>query len=328
MQPVGVVLLNMGGPDSITAIKPFLLNLFYDPDILPIPFARLLQKPVARMIVAKRLQSVIANYEAIGGHSPILEYTRKQGEGVVQALTQRGVSARCFLAMRYWHPNSAEAIAAIQKAGVNRVVLFTLYPQYSSATTGSSVKEFLRVARQNNLDWKISTVEAWPTHPAYITALVTRLRAALRAKPEGKTKVLFSAHSLPKALIDRGDPYLAQIKKTMAAVLSHFSPPLDADLSFQSRTGPVKWLTPSTDKKLEELAETSYQNVLVVPVSFVSDHIETLYEIDLLYGALAKKLGFKKFWRIESLNFAPDFTDSLGQIIFDHLQGGRTRFDD
>lgn len=328
MQPVGVVLLNLGGPDSITAIKPFLLNLFYDPDILPIPFARLLQKPVARMIVAKRLKSVIANYEAIGGHSPILEYTRKQGEGVVQALTQRGVSARCFLAMRYWHPNSAEAIAAIQEAGVNRVVLFTLYPQYSSATTGSSVKEFLRVARQNNLDWKISTVEAWPTHPAYIAALVSRLRAAQKERPEGKTKILFSAHSLPKALIDRGDPYLTEIQRTMASVLAHFSPALDADLSFQSRTGPVKWLTPSTDEKLEELARQGYENVLVVPISFVSDHIETLYEIDLLYGERAKKLGFKKFWRTRSLNFDSDFTDALGQIVFDHLQSGRRRFDD
>jgi ferrochelatase len=280
------------------------------------------------MIVAKRLKSVIANYEAIGGRSPILEYTQKQGEGMVKALTKRGVSARHFLAMRYWHPNSKETFEVIKSAGISRVVLFTLYPQYSSATTGSSVKEFLRVVRQKNLGWEISTIEAWPTHPAYIKVLSTRLEAALKNAPEGKTKVLFSAHSLPKALIDRGDPYLAQIKQTMAAVLSCFSPPLYADLSFQSRTGPVKWLTPSTDQKLEELAEAGYQNVLVVPISFVSDHIETLYEIDLLYGDLAKKLGFKKFWRIESLNFAPDFTNALGQIVFDHLQTGRSRFDD
>lgn len=328
MEPVGVVLLNLGGPDSIAAIKPFLLNLFYDPDILPLPAARFLQKPVARMIVAKRLKSVVANYQAIGGRSPILEYTQKQGEGMVEALARRNISARYFMAMRYWHPDSEAAIAAVQKAGIQRLVLFTLYPQYSSATTGSSVKEFLRAAKRKNPGFEISTLEAWPTHPAYIAALVTRLQAALKERPEGKTKILFSAHSLPKALIDRGDPYLTEIQRTMASVLAHFSPALDVDLSFQSRTGPVKWLTPSTDEKLKELAREGYENVLVLPVSFVSDHIETLYEIDLLYREQAKKLGFKKFWRTRSLNFDSDFTDALGQIVFDHLQSGRRRFDD
>lgn len=327
MAPVGVVLLNLGGPDSVSAIKPFLLNLFYDPDILPIPFAPILQKPVARMIVAKRLNSVVANYQSIGGRSPILEYSQKQGEGMVQALARRKISAKYFLAMRYWHPSSEETVAAIKQAGIRRVVLFTLYPQYSSATTGSSVKELLRVANQKNAGFEISTIEAWPTHPAYIKAVATRLKAALQEAPTGKTKVLFSAHSLPQAIIDRGDPYLAEIKRTMAAVLASYSPPLDFDLAFQSRTGPVKWLTPFTDKKLEELAHQGYENVLVVPISFVSDHVETLYEIDLLYGELAKKLGFKKFWRTRSLNFDSDFTDALGQIVADHLQTGRSRFD-
>ncbi|HEY6007179.1 MAG TPA: ferrochelatase [Geobacteraceae bacterium] len=316
-EKTAVLLLQMGGPDSLDAVEPFLLNLFSDRDIIRIGPA-FLQPFIARFIVKRRAPKVVGYYERIGGRSPIRELT----EGQARSLEERlGPGFRCFVAMRYWHPTTIEALAAIRREGISRVIALSLYPHYSRATTGSSINELGRVMGQAGVQFELETIDRFYDHPLYIAALCQRIEAGLATFPcREEVHLLFSAHSLPQSFIDAGDPYLDHILATVSLVMDRLGD-VHYHLGFQSRAGPVKWLEPSTEEMLQRLATAGCDNLLMVPLSFVSDHIETLYEIDVQYAEEATALGIDTFRRIESLNSSPLFIDCLAELVQQKVKG-------
>jgi ferrochelatase len=306
-----VLLLQMGGPDSLDAVQPFLLNLFTDRDIIKIGPAWL-QPLIARFIVRRRAPKVEAYYEKIGGRSPIRELTEAQAAALEKKL---GEGYRCFVAMRYWRPSTIEALAAIRKEGISRIIVLSLYPHYSRATTGSSVNELKRVLDDAGAKFEVSYIDRFYDHPRYIDSLAEKITEGLTGfHPLADTEIMFSAHSLPQSFIDEGDPYLSHIEETVRLVMERFAD-IPYHLAFQSRAGPVKWLEPSTEEMLRHLAAEGCKNLLMVPLSFVSDHIETLYEIDIQYAKEAWELGITNFRRIPSLNSSPAFIDCLADLV-------------
>jgi len=309
MQNTAVLLLQMGGPDSLEAVRPFLLNLFSDREIIKTGPAWL-QPFIAKMIVRRRTPTVVEKYREIGGKSPIRELTEAQAAALEQQL-----GLPCFPAMRYWHPFTAESLLKLRRAGVNKLVALSLYPHYSRATSGSSFNDLDRqlVAAGNGM--QLVRIAHFYDHPLYIAALAEKIAAGLASFPDrSAVQLLFSAHSLPQSFIDDGDPYLDHIQATVRLVMEQFGG-IKHHLAFQSRAGPVKWLEPSTDDKLKELAAQGCKQLLVVPLSFVSDHIETLHEIDIEYAEAAHTLGISSFRRIASLNDSPTFIACLAELV-------------
>jgi len=305
-----VLLLQMGGPDSLEAVEPFLLNLFSDREIIKIGPCWL-QPVIARIIVKRRKSHVEDNYALIGGKSPLRDLTEEQARSLEKAL---GGDYQCFVAMRYWRPSTIEALAAIRRVGIREITALSLYPHYSRATTGSSIKELKRVIAESGVDFDIRYIDSFYNNSGYIDAMVERIKEGLTAfHPLADVDLLFSAHSLPQSFIEEGDPYLKQVEESVRLVMEHFS--LSHHLSFQSKAGPVKWLEPSTDDMLKKLADSGVKNLLVVPLSFVSDHIETLHEIDIDYSKKAWELGIAKFERMPSLNSSPKFIASLADMV-------------
>ena len=305
-----VLLLQMGGPDSLDAVEPFLLNLFSDREIIKIGPAWL-QPIIARIIVKKRKGHVEENYALIGGKSPLRRLTEEQANALEKAL---GGDYRCFVAMRYWRPSTLEALAEIRKAGITDITVLSLYPHYSRATTGSSIKEVKRVLAESKADFNVHYIDSFYNNTGYIAALEERIREGLaQFHPLADVDLLFSAHSLPQSFIDEGDPYLEHVQESVRLVMERFT--LPHHLAFQSRAGPVKWLEPSTDDMLKSLAEKGVKNLLVIPLSFVSDHIETLHEIDIEYSKKAWELGIGKFERMPSLNSSPTFIAALAKMV-------------
>jgi protoporphyrin/coproporphyrin ferrochelatase len=310
-EKTALLLLQMGGPDSIAAVKPFLMNLFTDRDIIKIG-PSLLQPFIARRIVKKRAPKVEAYYQQIGGKSPIRELTDAQGEGLQKLL---GEGYRSFVAMRYSRPSTIDALAAIKREGINRIVVLSLYPHYSRATTGSSMNELQRVLKQSGPKFEITCIDRFYDHPLYIKALAEKVTEGLACFPDPKdVEIVFSAHSLPQSFIDEGDPYLSHIQETVRLVMERVGEG-SHQLCFQSKASPVKWLEPSTEATIQRLAGAGRRNVLMVPLSFVSDHIETLYEIDIQYAEEAKALGITRFIRSESLNSSPLFLECLADLV-------------
>lgn len=306
-----VLLLQMGGPDSLDAVEPFLLNLFSDRDIIRIGPA-FLQPLIARFIVRRRAPKVEAYYEKIGGKSPIRELTEAQAAALEAKL---GEDYRCFVAMRYWHPTTVEALAAIKKEGISRIIALSLYPHYSRATTGSSINELKRVMNEAGVKFQLTCIDRFFDHPLYIRSLAEKIEEGLAGfHPLADVEIMFSAHSLPKSFIESGDPYLAHIEETVRLVMERFEN-VPYHLAFQSRAGPVKWLEPSTEEMLRHLAAHGCKNLLVVPLSFVSDHIETLYEIDIQYSKEAWDLGIANFRRTAALNSSPTFIECLAELV-------------
>jgi ferrochelatase len=306
----------MGGPDSLDAVEPFLRNLFSDRDIIRLGPA-FLQPVIARWIARRRAPKVEEQYELIGGRSPIREFTLAQATGLEERL---GGDFRCFTAMRYWRPSTIEALAAVKKAGISRIVALPLYPHYSRATTGSSRNELQRVLNLAGGGFTVSFIKGFHDHPLYIRAVAGTIAEGLAGFPPGEeVTLLFSAHSLPVSFIDSGDPYLSQVEETVRLVMERF-PGIRHDLAFQSKSGPVKWLEPSTEETIARLAESGCRNLLIVPVSFVCDHIETLYEIDITYAALARERGIENFRRAPSLNTDPLFIDCLAELVVREAQ--------
>jgi ferrochelatase len=306
-----VLLLQMGGPDSLEAVEPFLLNLFSDRDIIRLGPA-FLQPILARWIARRRAPKVEAQYEKIGGRSPIRELTAAQACALEERL---GQEFRCFPAMRYWRPSTIEALAAVKKAGISRLVALPLYPHFSRATTGSSFNELRRVLALSGVEFSLSTIEGFYNHPRYIEALARSIDEGIKLFPEGEeVSLLFSAHSLPVSFIESGDPYLSQVEETVRLVMELF-PNCRHHLAFQSKAGPVKWLEPATEETIARLAVEGCRNLLIVPVSFVCDHIETLYEIDVTYATLAQERGILRFHRAPSLNASPLFIDCLSDLV-------------
>ncbi len=309
---VGVLLLNLGGPEKQADVRPFLYNLFSDRLIIRLGPA-LLQKPIAAMIARKRAPVSMENYRKIGGGSPIGRITRQQAEALETALAVDGdfMVRPC---MRYWTPFAGSVLREMVAAGVTELIALPLYPHYSKATSGSSFYDLQEQNKKLSLNLPLREIRSWPEQPDYIRCLSARIKDGLArfAGAEEPVQLVYSAHSLPKKFIDEGDPYLDEIRQTIAAVEEQTSQP--GKLCFQSRSGPVEWLEPSTPDMLKQLAAEGCKNILMVPISFVSDHIETLYEIDMLYKGQAEELGM----RLEStagLNDDPAFIAGLRQLV-------------
>jgi len=327
---IGVLLLNLGGPDSLKAVKPFLFNLFSDREIIRLG-PSFLQKPIAYLISSLRGKKTEEAYGLIGGKSPICDITFAQAKALEEVLNKSKESEssvvtshlspflKVSVAMRYWHPLIEKVVPELYDIGIRKLIVLSLYPQYSVATTGSSLNKLREVTSKYGIE--IFTVLSWFDHPLYIDALVHSIKEGLKvfehtalvpAEGTSGVHVLFSAHSLPVKFIEEGDPYVDQIKGTINEIVKKID--ISWSLSYQSKSGPVQWLGPSTDKMIEDLAGGGTKNLLVVPVSFVSDHIETLYEIDILYKNMAAAFGMR-LERVESLNISPLFISALKDIV-------------
>ncbi len=313
---VAIVLFNLGGPDSPAAIKPFLLNLFRDPAILRVPF--FVRPFLARIITRARLKPATENYALLGGKSPLLELTGEQAAALEKALPD--MEAKCFIAMRYWHPFSLEAARAVKAWGPDEVVLLPLYPQYSTTTTGSSLTAWRAAAAQAGLVAPTTTLCCYPTDPAFATATAALLSSAYdqaRAEVDPATgvRVLFSAHGLPESIVKAGDPYQWQIEQTVAAVMAAWGrTDIDWTICYQSRATPQKWIGPSTDEEVER-AGHDRTAVVVVPIAFVSEHSETLVELDIEYRHLAEKAGVPGYYRVPTQGSDPAFIAALADLV-------------
>jgi ferrochelatase len=310
---IGVVLFQLGGPDTLEAIEPFLFNLFCDPDIIDFPFARIGRKPLAKLISSTRARKVQHHYATIGGGSPIRWFTEQQARALQLKLTESGLDAHCFVAMRYWHPFTAQAIEQLRDAGCDEVVLLPLYPHYSSTTTGSSLNEWRRLFQD---DIAVHCIETFYGHELYLQALVEKIDEALaRFSDPERPEIVFSAHSVPVAVIQKGDPYQRQIEETVELLMQRGGWTNGYRLCYQSKVGASKWLQPSLHASLRELAMEKAREVCIVPISFVSDHVETLGEIDHEARAEAAKLGIKRFEMTSGLNDSPTFIAALADLV-------------
>ena len=323
-KPIGVVLLNLGGPDSLAAVEPFLYNLFSDPDIIDFPLSFLFRKRLARLIAGKRHPVIQEQYKRIGGRSPLKEHTLKQAEMLEQLLC-RHFPARVYVAMRYWTPFTDDALDELERDGVDRVVLLPLYPQYSRATTLSSVKEWESRVAERGLTLTTTLIESYYDFPPYIDALVERVRAGLRRFPQDATPhILFSAHGTPLRLVRQGDPYSQQIAKTVEAVMKRGGFSNEHSLCYQSKVGPMKWLEPSTPDTIKSLARAGVRDMLLVPVAFASDHLETLFELGIEYRHQATEAGVEHYEVTEGLNDSPLFVEALAQLVMRELGAERS----
>jgi ferrochelatase len=311
---LGVVLFQLGGPDTPQAIEPFLFNLFSDPDIIDFPFARIGRKPLAKLISTTRAKKVQHHYSAIGGASPIRRFTEQQAEALQNRLRAGGLDAHCFVAMRYWHPFTAEAVEQLRATQCDEVVLLPLYPQYSSTTAGSSLNEWRRLFRD---DMPVQAIEQFYRHPLYLDALVEKIDEALARFPDsGFPEIVFSAHSVPVSVIAKGDPYQRQIEETVELLMRRGRWPYRHRLCYQSKVGASKWLQPSLHRTIRDLAAEKIREVCVVPIAFVSDHVETLGEIGHEAREEAAELGIQQFEMTSGLNDSPTFIAALADLVF------------
>jgi ferrochelatase len=316
----GVVLFNLGGPDTLDDVKPFLQNLFSDPEVIPLPspFRQLL----AWWIAVRRAPTASGYYEQIGGGSPLRRHTEAQASALEKRLAEHG-AYKVVVAMRCWKPDTEEAVADLTGYRPQRLVLLPLYPQYSFATTRSSLEYFQTVwARRGQAGVPTVSIDHWYDHPGYLDAMVERIRGTRHAMPTGDESpvhLVYSAHGLPMSLIRKGDPYQRQVEdqvRLLTMRLPEWASASDlVHLGYQSRVGRAKWLEPATESVLHRLGVQGVTRVLVVPLSFVSDHSETLYEIDILYRQLATEAGIKTFARMASLNDSPTFIRALADLV-------------
>ena len=322
MGRVGVLLLNLGGPEKLEDVRPFLFNLFADPEIIRLPFPWL-QKPLAWLISTLRSSKSQKNYEQIGGGSPLLQITEAQGEALGQKLTERGQDAHIYIGMRYWHPFTEEAMAQIKGDRIQQLVILPLYPHFSISTSGSSFRVLEELWKQDpslqQLDYTL--IPSWYDHPGYLQAMADLIQQELAKFPQpDQVHIFFSAHGVPQSYVDEaGDPYQAEIEACTRLIMKTLNRPNAHTLAYQSRVGPVEWLKPYTEDALHELGQEGIKDLLVVPISFVSEHIETLQEIDIEYREIAEEAGITNFQRVPALNTHPVFIDSLAQMVMDSL---------
>jgi len=314
---VGIVLFQLGGPDTLEAIEPFLYNLFCDPDIIDFPFARIGRKPLAKLISSTRARKVQHHYATIGGGSPIRRHTERQARALEAELRRQGVDAHCFVAMRYWHPFTGEAIGQLRAAQCDEVVLLPLYPQYSSTTTGSSLNEWRRLFHD---DLPVHCAETFYRNTMYLDAIVEKVNQALsRFSSQETPEIVFSAHSVPMSVIAKGDPYQRQIEETVELLAQRGGWRNHRTLCYQSKVGASKWLQPSLHHTIRRLSADGVREMCVVPVAFVSDHVETLGEIDHEARELAARVGISQFEMSAGLNDSPKFIAALAQIVDEAL---------
>jgi ferrochelatase len=311
---IAVVLFNLGGPDTLDTVEPFLRNLFSDRAIINLP--GLLRLPLARLIASRRAPIARKIYAHIGGRSPILEETEAQAQALEVALQRSGHQAKCVIAMRYWHPLTAKAVAAVKAFSPESIVLLPLYPQYSTTTTGSSRSEWNKLASRARLNAPLHEVCCYPFQEGFVAALCDLLESAFKAaKPELSYRVLFSAHGLPRRVVQRGDPYQWQVERTVQAILDHWrGSPFDHTICYQSRVGPLEWIGPATDEEIRR-AGAERKGLIVVPVAFVSEHSETLVELDIEYGKLARESGVPDYIRASTVRSHPMFIEGLARLV-------------
>ncbi|MFI5144576.1 MAG: ferrochelatase [Ignavibacteria bacterium] len=324
-EKIAVVLLNLGGPDSPEAVQPFLFNLFNDPDIINFPLSFLFRKRLAKIISTKRSPKIIDQYKQIGGKSPLLDLTIKQSEALQTELRTK-IDCSVYMAMRYWKPFTEETMRRMKKDEITKIVLLPLYPHYSISTTGSSYNEWKRLVKIykyfRSLD--IRLVKEYFDFPAYIDSLVESINKTLLRFPENELEsvvLLFSAHGTPVKLFKQGDPYKYHIESTVKEVMSRGAFKQKHFLSFQSKVGPQKWLEPKTPDTIEKLAAGGEKFLLIIPVAFVSDHLETLYEIGIEFRHLAEEKGIIQFEVMPGLNDSPLFIKALAELVLNSLNG-------
>lgn len=308
-----VVLFNLGGPDKPESVQPFLFNLFQDPAIisLPQPFRWFL----AKLISSRRAPVAQEIYAHLGGKSPLLELTTEQARALENNCTDMG-DVRAFICMRYWHPMSGETARAVAAFKPDRIVLLPLYPQYSTTTTGSSFQDWHRAAKKAGVSAPTTEVCCYPEAPGWISAQASLIREKLASVGgDKKPRVLFSAHGLPKKVIAGGDPYQWQVEHTAAAVVRELAvDDLDWGVCYQSRVGPLEWIGPSTEAEIERAGSDGVP-LVVVPIAFVSEHSETLVELDIEYGELAHKAGVPVYARVPAVGTQKDFIVTLGDLV-------------
>lgn len=318
MGRVGVLLLNLGGPDQLDDVRPFLFNLFSDPEIIRLPFSWL-QKPLAWLISTTRARKSQENYKTIGGGSPLRRITEEQAQALREALQQRGQDAQVYIGMRYWHPFTEEAIARIKRDGIDRLVILPLYPQFSISTSGSSFRLLERLWQEDQALQQIdyTVIPSWYKRPGYLQAMAQLIAQELDQLPNpDQVHVFFSAHGVPLSYVEEaGDPYQQEIEECTRLIMQTLNRPNPHTLAYQSRVGPVEWLKPYTEEAIPELAEQGVEQLLVVPISFVSEHIETLQEIDIEYRELAEEAGIHDFHRVPALNTHPVFINDLADMV-------------
>lgn len=324
---LAIVLFNLGGPDAPESIRPFLVNLFTDPAILRVP--GWVRPWLGRLIAWRRTGPATENYAVLGGRSPLLELTEEQARALEAALARdAGIETRCFIAMRYWHPMSEAAARAVKDWAPDEVLLLPLYPHFSTTTTGSSIAAWDAACRRVGLDQPTTTLCCWHSHPGFARATAALVRGAYdRARaelpPGAPLRVLFSAHGLPESIVAAGDPYQWQVERTVAAVVEELAiPGLDHVVCYQSRVTPQKWIGPSTEEELERAGHDKVA-VLVCPIAFVSEHSETLVELDVEYREEAEKLGVPGYFRVPAQNSDPDFIAALADLVRGARRSGR-----
>ncbi|MEA5569395.1 ferrochelatase [Anabaena sp. UHCC 0399] len=323
MGRVGVLLLNLGGPDKLEDVGPFLYNLFSDPEIIRLPF-RWLQKPLAWYIASRRTSISQENYKQIGGGSPLRRITEAQGEALQEQLGDLGQEAKIYVGMRYWHPYTEEAIALLTQDNLDNLVILPLYPQFSISTSGSSFRLLDRLWQEDPKLQRIeyTVIPSWHKQPGYLQSMAELISQEINqfANPD-EVHIFFSAHGVPKSYVEEaGDPYQQEIEECTALIMQTLNRPNPHTLAYQSRVGPVEWLQPYTEDALKELGAKGVKDLVVVPISFVSEHIETLQEIDIEYREVAEEAGIHNFRRVPAPNTHPVFIRALADLVIDALQ--------
>jgi len=323
MGRVGVLLLNLGGPDKLEDVGPFLFNLFADPEIIRLPFPWL-QKPLAWLISTRRTKTSQENYRQIGGGSPLWQITEAQAQALQEQLRVKGQEVQVYVGMRYWHPFTEEAIARIKRDGIDRLVILPLYPQFSISTSGSSFRLLQKIWLE---DPKLERIEytvipSWYKQPGYIQAMVQLIAQELDQFPHpDSVHIFFSAHGVPRSYVEEaGDPYQQEIEECTALIMQTLNRPNPHTLAYQSRVGPVEWLQPYTEDAIKELGAQGVKDLVVVPISFVSEHIETLQEIDIEYREVAEESGIHNFRRVPALNTNPVFIEAIADLVVEALK--------
>lgn len=322
MGRVGVLLLNLGGPDRLEDVRPFLFNLFADPEIIRLPFPWL-QKPLAWFISTSRAKKSQENYKQIGGGSPLRRITEEQAQALQVELRQQGHDATVYVGMRYWHPFTEEAVESIKRDHIDQLVILPLYPHFSISTSGSSFRLLEQILASDPALQTINhtVIPSWYDSPGYLQAMAQLTAQELDKFPHpDQVHIFFSAHGVPVSYVEEvGDPYQREIEACSELIIKTLNRPNPYTLAYQSRVGPVEWLRPYTDDALRELAEQGVKDMVVVPISFVSEHIETLQEIDIEYRELAEESGIENFHRVPALDTNPVFIRDLASLVTNAL---------
>jgi len=327
MGRVGVLLLNLGGPDELEDVRPFLYNLFSDPEIIRLPVSWL-QKPLAWFISTARSRKSQENYKEIGGGSPLRRITEEQAQALQQQLQAEGKDARVYVGMRYWHPFTEEAVVRIKRDQIDKLVILPLYPQFSISTSGSSFRILERIWQEDPALQKVpyTVIPSWYDEPGYLQAMANLIGQELdKFSNPDQVHIFFSAHGVPLSYVEEaGDPYQYEIEECTRLIMKTLNRPNEHTLAYQSRVGPVEWLKPYTEEAIVELGKKGIKDLLVVPISFVSEHIETLQEIDIEYRELAEEAGVENFQRVPALNTDSTFIQALTNCV-DHALNSPNR---